>query len=78
MTGKMTISSKDCFTKVLPNDDTDIWTPSPDARIPLSSKDPPSEMEDRGSFDRENDHFGWTKILFDKPKSKFEHKLIQV
>ena len=22
-------SGKDCFTKVAPNDDTDIWTPSP-------------------------------------------------
>ena len=22
----MTISSKDCFTKLVPNDDTDIWT----------------------------------------------------
>ena len=24
--GKMTISGKDCFTKAIPNDDTDIWT----------------------------------------------------
>ena len=31
---KMTISGKDCFTKVVPNDDTDIWTPSPDVRMP--------------------------------------------
>ena len=33
--GKMTISDKDCFTKVVPNDDTDIWTPSPGVRMPL-------------------------------------------
>ena len=32
--GKMTISGKDCFTKAIPNDDTDIWTPSPDVRMP--------------------------------------------
>ena len=24
---------------------------------PLSSKDPPPEMEDRGNLDRDNDHF---------------------
>ena len=34
LTGKMTISGKDCSTKVVPNDDTDILTPSPDVRMP--------------------------------------------
>ena len=34
LTMKMTISGKDCFTKVVPNNDTDIWTPSPDVRMP--------------------------------------------
>ena len=53
----MTISGKDCFTKVIPNDDTDIWTPFPDVRIPLFSKDPQLEMEDRGNLDGEDDHF---------------------
>ena len=33
LTRKMTISGKDCFTIVVPNDDTDIWTPSPDVRM---------------------------------------------
>ena len=34
LTMKMTISGKDCFTKVVPNNDTDIWTPSPEVRMP--------------------------------------------
>ena len=37
---EMTFSGKDCFTKVVPIDDIDIWTPSPDVRMPPSSKDP--------------------------------------
>ena len=72
LTGKMTISSKDCFTKVVPNDDTDIWTPSPDVRMPLSSKDPPPEMEDRESLDREDDHF--KQRLFYKTCSKWWYR----
>ena len=34
LTGKMTISGIDCFTKAVPKDDTDIWTRSPNVRMP--------------------------------------------
>ena len=41
--------------KIVPNDDTYIQTTSPGC--PLSSMDPPTEMEDKDSRDREDDHF---------------------
>ena len=68
MTGKITISGKDCFTKVIPNDDTDIWTPFPDVRIPLFSKDPQPEMKDRGNLVGKDDQF--RKRLLYKSYSK--------
>ena len=39
LTGKVTISGKDCFTKVVPKDDTDIWVANKileTAQTPLS------------------------------------------
>ena len=41
--------------KLVPNDDTYIQTTSP--VCPLSSMDPPTEMEDRDSHDKEDGHF---------------------
>ena len=37
MTGKMTISDNYCFIKVVPYDDTNIWTPSPGVRMTPST-----------------------------------------
>ena len=34
----------------------------PDIRIPLSSKDPPPEIEDRGSFDKGDDHLSFSEV----------------
>ena len=71
--GKMTISGKDSLTKDVPNDDTDIWKAGHHLHMAgcfLFSKDPPPDIEDRGTLDGENYQSGWTKILFYKPKSK--------
>ena len=43
--------------RVVPNDDTCIWTLSSDRRMPPILQGSPPEMEHRGSLGWENDHF---------------------
>ena len=58
LTGNMLTSGKDRLKKVVPNDDTDIWTLSPGIRMPpILQGSNKREMEDRGSLDGENDLF---------------------